>query len=184
MASSRREQTLAKLAAIPAAVRARVRETIQAEAANLVATQKRLVAVKSGGLQRSIRYQMGDVAIASSANLSGGGGTRAKGSRSGGSAGGIIQGDPDLTATILAGDAKHFYARFVEFGTKGHTIAPTNTQGSLAINGNWLAPGQAVTHPGSAPQPFFYGPFRAAKNRIKRKVATASGKAVKQAFGK
>lgn len=179
-----RERTLAILAAIPEAVKAKIRPVIESEAAAIVAMQKRLVSKKTGRLEKSIRYQMGDVGLASSGNLSAGGAGRGKGSRTGGTAGGVIKGDPDLTATIVAGDREAWYARQVEFGTKPHTIAPKSTQGALFINGRWLAPGEAVQHPGTAPQPFFYGPFRARKKGAKRAVARAISKAVKETAGK
>ncbi len=176
-----REQTMAMLALIPKEVRAAIRPVIEAEAAAIVSMQKRLVRKKSGGLASSIRYQMGDVKLASSANLSAGAAGRAKGSRFGGSAGGVLLGDPDLTATILAGDRQHWYARFVEFGTKPHKIEPTNTQGALYIGGRWLKSGEGVEHPGARPKPFFYGPYRARKKPAKRAVARATSRAIKLA---
>lgn len=181
MARASRARTLKILASIPKAIRDEVRKTIEAEAAAVVATQKRLVSKKSGALAKSIRYVMGDVALASSGNLSAGGGARSRGSRTGGSAGGVVRGDPDLSATLVAGDREAWMARLVEFGSKAHVIRPKNTQGSLSINGRWLPPGEAVDHPGARPHPFFYGPFRAAKKRIKRRVSSAIGKAVKKA---
>jgi HK97 gp10 family phage protein len=159
--ASRREKTLAKLAAIPAKVRARLAPAIRKEAAAVVAMQKRLVAVESGGLRDSIRFVAGDVLLDSTANLSGGG-------RRGGSGGGgyLVKGDPDLSATIIAGDREHFYARFVEFGTSPHP-----QKGAF----------KGTTHPGTSAQPFFYGPFRAAKKGIKRRISRETGRAVKEA---
>lgn len=179
--ASRRDKILAKLAAIPAEVKAAIRPVIEAEAAEVVAMQKRLVPKKTGRLAESIRYQMGDVDLASSGNLSAGGAGRSRGSRFKGSAGGVVRGDPDLTATIIAGNREAWYARQVEFGTKPHTIEPKNTQGSLYIGGRWNPPGASVQHPGTRPQPFFYGPFRARKKAATSAVAKAISKAVKAA---
>lgn len=156
-----RERVLAKLAAIPARMRPKIREAIQSGAKEITDTQKRLVPVGTGALRDSIRTHMGDVTLSSSGNL----------------AAGSMRGDPDLTATIVAGNADAWYARQVEFGTAPHTIGPRQKGGSLSINGNVLAPDRAVDHPGSAPHPFFYGPYRALKKRVARRV----GKSVKKA---
>lgn len=187
-----RERTLAILAAVPKAIRKDVRKVIEQKAAEIVAEQKSQVPVRTGGLKKSIRYEMGDVSLSSSANLSGTSGTRTKGSRYNGSAGGKIAGDADLTATIIAGDREHWYARFVEFGTAAHSLQKKEVVLSwvdVVRNGiryrqrvrHKTAFGAPETHPGSAPHPFFYGPFRANKKRIKSVVSRAIGKAVKAA---
>lgn len=177
-----RERTLAKLRAIPAKVRPAVRKAIETGADEIVAMQQRLVPVDSGALRASIRVEMGGVALASSGVLSGGGGRRGRGSRSGGAAGGVIAGDPDLTATIVAGNAEAYYARFVEFGTAPHTIKPKNTQGALYIPGRgWLKPGEGIDHPGSSARPFFFGPFRALRRKVRSRVSRAIRKAAIEA---
>lgn len=144
-----RERTLKILSAIPVSIRQAVRPAIEKQAGAIVDMQKRLVATDSGALQKSIRYEMGDVSLASSANLASG----ASG-----------KGDPDLTATVIAGDSEAFYARFVEFGTSPHV-----NKGKFA----------GTENPGMAAQPFFYGPFRANKKKAKAAVSRAIGKAVK-----
>jgi HK97 gp10 family phage protein len=174
-----RERALAKLARIPAAVRRKIRPTIEAEAAEIVGMQKRLVAVESGELRDSIRYEMGDTFLDSSANLAATGGVKTKGSSFRGSGGGLIKGDPDLTATIIAGDRDAWYARFVEFGTKRHRIAPRKRGESLSIEGNVLAPNRAVWHPGAKSRPFFYGPFRGRRSKAKRAIARAFRAAIR-----
>lgn len=162
MASSGRETTLKRLKAIPLKVRNKLRPAIEKEAKAIVATQKHLVPVETGGLRDSIRYAMGDVMLDSTANLSGGG------TRSGPGGGGyLVKGDADLSATIIAGDRKSFQARFVEFGTAPHP------QGGLF---------EGTDHPGTHPRPFFYGPFRAARKGIKRRVARETKKAVQEAM--
>lgn len=149
-----RERTLKILAAIPKEIRKAVRPVIEKQASSIVEMQKRLVAVDKGDLQDSIHYEMGDVTLASSANLASG------------KAG---QGDPDLTATIIAGNQDAFYARFEEFGT-----APHENGGAFA----------GTQHPGTAPHPFFYGPFRANKKKAKSAVSRSISKAVKAAANK
>jgi HK97 gp10 family phage protein len=137
-----RAKALAKLRRIPVVVRADLKAAIRAEAERVSEMQRRLVPEDSGDLKRSIKVAFGNVALASSAALASGGG----------------QGDPDLTATLLAGDARAFYARFVEFGTAAHE------QGGRF---------KGAQHPGTTPRPFFFGPFRANRSRIKRKIGQA-----------
>lgn len=149
-----RERTLKILAAVAPEIRKAVRPVIEKQAGNIVEMQKRLVAVDKGDLRDSIRYEMGDVTISSSANLASG------------KAG---QGDPDLTATVIAGDEEAFYARFEEFGT-----APHENKGAFA----------GTQHPGTSAQPFFYAPFRANRKRAKSAVSRAISKAVKKAANK
>jgi HK97 gp10 family phage protein len=137
-----RAKALAKLRRIPVVVRADLKAAIRAEAERVSEMQRRLVPEDSGDLKRSIKVAFGNVALASSANLAAGGGG----------------GDPDLTATLLAGDRVAFYARMVEFGTAAHE------QGGRF---------KGTTHPGTTAQPFFFGPFRANRARIKRKIGQA-----------
>lgn len=195
MATRSRERTLKILASIPKAVRERVRPVIEAAAGEVTGMQKRMAPARRGGLRKSIRYEMGSVSLASSGILAGTSGRRAKGSRYKGSAGGKIEGDPDLTATVLAGDAQAFYARFVEFGTAPH---PLRKGGVVTV---WLTvrrlgrvfrqryrrqtkPVGGPMHPGARARPFFFGPFRALKRRIRSRVSRAIGRAVKEVAGR
>ena len=157
-----REKALAKLAAVPARMRPKIRKAIAEGCKEITDMQKRMVPVGTGALRDSIRTIFGNVHLSSSGNL----------------AQGVTGGDPDLTATIVAGDADAWYARQVEFGTAPHTIGPRQKGGSIAINGNVLAPDRAVDHPGTAPRPFFYGPYRTLRKRVLRKVKSAGKKAV------
>lgn len=149
-----RDKTLAKLKAMPLAARAAIRTALKTGSDQIVGMQKRLVPIDSGDLRDSIRAEWGDVALASSANLaSAGGGTT------------LIKGDPDLTVTIVAGNDTAYYARFVEFGTAPHE------------QGGWA---EGTQHPGTRPRPFFYGPWRASRKRLKGNVSRAINKAAKQ----
>lgn len=60
-------------------------------------------------------------------------------------------------------------APLVEFGTGPHRL-----KGKFA----------GALHPGTKPQPFFFGPYRASKKRIKSRSARGIGKAVRQIAGK
>lgn len=152
-----RQRTLRILSAVAKEIRKAVRPVIEREAGEIVAMQKRLVAKDSGALRDSIRVEMGDTSVDSTANLAGGSAADGSG------------GDPDLTATIIAGNQEAYYARFVEFETAPH------------INGGMFA---GTENPGTRAQPFFYGPFRARKKKAKAAVSRAIGKAVRAAATK
>ena len=99
----RREQMLAKLRKLPAAVRSEIKQAMAQSADEITAMQKRLVPVRTGALRDSIKQTWGNKPGLSSAGLAVGG---AKG------------GDPDLTVWFTAGGERDgWYARFVEFGT-------------------------------------------------------------------
>lgn len=55
-----------------------------------------------------------------------------------------------VTATVIAGGPSTFYARFVEYGTKPHTITAKNRKG-LSVGGLFF---KSVDHPGARPRPF------------------------------
>lgn len=130
------------------------------KAANLVvARMKALVPKKTGNLADSIVKSRG--AVPRYASLRGG----------------MKRTAGPGTVFITAGDSAARYAHLVEFDTKPHVIAPRGRkvyragwllgrkQTSLAINGNVLAPGRAVKHPGTRAKPFFFVAFRAEKRR-------------------
>ena len=152
MAMRNRERLLRKLAALPPAVRKQMRAAIVASAEQIVAAQKRLAPRKTGALAASIGYSMGSYTPAN---------PNVRGVTSGGGAG-----DPDLTAVIHAGDAAAFYARWVEFGTKGH------------VNKGLY---EGSEHPGSRPTPFFFPGYRAQKRSVKSRMSRAMRKGIKEA---
>ncbi|MEZ0169927.1 HK97-gp10 family putative phage morphogenesis protein [Microvirga sp. TS319] len=78
---------------------------------------------------------------------------------------GDVKGDPDLTVAIVAGDETAYYARWVEFGTAPH------------INGGKFKGSQ---NPGMRAQPFFYGPVRALRRRVKSRITRATRKAARE----
>lgn len=151
MAMTGRKALLDKLAKIQGAPRAKLREALAKSAEELTAMQKRLAPRDSGDLQESIGFTFGKY-TADNANV-----------RGVSTAGG---GDPDLSVTVHAGNAKAYYAAFIEFGTAPHK------QGGLF---------EGTDHPGTSPQPFFYPPYRALRKRIKGRVTRAGRKAIKDA---
>jgi hypothetical protein len=78
---------------------------------------------------------------------------------------GGVKGDPDLTVTITAGNKEVFWARWEEFGTAPHK------QGGMF---------KGTDHPGTAARPFFYGPFRALRKRVKSRITRATRKATRE----
>lgn len=59
------------------------------------------------------------------------------------------------------------HAHLVEFGTKQHTIKPTNKK-RLAFGNRFKRFAKQVVHPGSRPIPFFSKAVAQTRNRIKR----------------
>ncbi len=147
----RREKVLAKLKALPAAVRSEIKQAMAQSADEVTAMQKRLVPVRTGALRDSIKQTWGNKPGLSSAGLAFGG---AKG------------GDPDLTVWFTAGGEREgWYARFVEFGTSAHEAG-----------GKF----KGATHPGTSAQPFFYPAWRANKRRAKARISRAITRAAKK----
>lgn len=98
-----RERLLAKMRALPPAVRSAMKQALAQGADELTDMQKRLAPVKSGELQKSIVQTWGGGKVRySSLNAAAG------------------SGDPDLTVRISAGNSKVRYAHLVEFGTSPH----------------------------------------------------------------
>jgi HK97 gp10 family phage protein len=93
---------------------------------------KRLVPVDKGDLRDSIGWTWGEVPAGAAQFFKSRGG------------------DPDLTATIYAGDDKAFYARLVEFGT--------------------VKTGE---------HPYFFPSYHANKKRAKRRIKRAATEAAK-----
>jgi HK97 gp10 family phage protein len=126
-----RDKLIAKLKELPKSTRKHMRQAIVVSSEELVAMQKRMAPVDDGDLRDSIRYEMG-------------GKQKLKA--------GVLEGDPDLTALIIAGGTKTtFHATFVEWGTK---IKAAN--------------------------PYFYPAWRALKKRIDRRLRRAATVAAKE----
>lgn len=131
-------QLKAKLIKLKERTATAVRPAMERAADEVVAMMKRLVPVDSGDLRDSIGWTFGAAPEGALAVAT---------ARSG-----------NLKLTIFAGDAKAFYARWVEFGT---------------------APGDG--HAGTNPQPFFFPSWRAMRKSVKRQIAKAIRDAVRTA---
>lgn len=131
------------------------------EVANLAKT---LVPVEDSNLRRSIGWTWGD-APKGSVSL----GQMKSGKFS-----------DDMRITIFAGDDEAFYARWVEFGTKSHTINAKNAKVMVRNTGKSQGYfGTSVNHPGAKATPFFYPAYRALRRRIRSRVSRGIAKAVK-----
>lgn len=149
------ERLKRRQAAIPKAARVNIRAALE-KGAQEIATMARVMAPESSGdLKRSIGYTFGEF-IPENSNVRG-------------VQGGAGLGDPDLSVTVHAGDAKAFYAAFIEFGT-----APHPQGGQFA----------GTQHPGTAPQPFFFPAYRLLKKRVKGRINRSVKKAARDAVAK
>ena len=152
MALQNREKFLRKMAAIQGLPRVRMKEALRKSAEEISAMQKRLAPVDSGDLRNSIGFTFGSYRTAN-ANV--------RGTRSGG------DGDPDLTVILHAGDAKAFYAGWIERGTSG----------PWEIGGKF----EGATHPGFTAQPFFFPAVRVNRRKTLARITRAGRKALKDA---
>lgn len=141
-----------KLKRMPQVARKEIKAALQQSAEELAETAKSLAPVKSGALRDSIGYTFGNYK-AENANVRGvsGGGGRLN--------------DPDLTVTVHAGDAKAFYAAFVEFGTAGHKAGGK-------FKGAYIPPSPA--------QPYFFPAYRLVKRRVRSRISRATNKAARK----
>lgn len=148
-----------RFAQIPPHVRSAIRQAMAQGADEIVAFQKRLAPVSPrgthghapGALRDSIVQTWGGVGGPKFASLRvGTGSERAAG---------------DLSVTITAGNSGVRYAHLVEFGTAPHPQGGKFT---------------GTDHPGTAPQPFFYPPYRALRRRVKARISRAMKRAIKQ----
>lgn len=135
-----------RMRSVAARVQAPLRAELEKIAADMVRQMQSIVARRDGVLAASIGYTFdrppkGSIRVAT---VSGGGGKES------------------LVVTIYAGgrtaSGDAFYARFVEFGTKPHSIPVPGSDG----------PG--VAHPGARAQPFFFPVFRANKKNVRAKI--------------
>ena len=143
---------LERLARIQGPPRRRMREALEKSAQEIIAMQKRLAPVDDGDLRNSIGYTFGFYQAENS---------NVRGVTAGGGA------DPDLSVTLHAGDAKAFYAAFVEFGTSG----PYTVGGKFA----------GAQHPGITAQPYFFPAYRALRKRAKSRLTRAMKRGIKEA---
>jgi len=71
--------------------------------------------------------------------------------------------------------------RFLEFGTRPHTIKAKSTSDLVFFAHGQKIVTQQVQHPGTKAKNFIFPTYRQYKKRIKRRVAAAINKSIKQA---
>lgn len=134
-----RAKFLQRLAAIGPAARVEIKKALEKSADEMASTARSFAPVDSGDLRRSISYTFGNYAPAN-ANVRGV------------ISGGDVSRDKDLSVTVHAGDAKAYYASFVEFGVAD---APA--------------------------QPYFFPAYRLTKKRVKGRISRAVNAAARKA---
>ena len=143
---------------VPAAVRHAAIRAMTQGATEMVQMMKQLAPVgDSGALSASIGWTWGD-APAGSLVIDQVGNNRTA----------------TLKITIYAGNSEAFYAAFVEFGTRPHSIA-----GNASVD-RGLRQGGGTLHPGAAAHPFFWPAYRALKKRVKSRITREINKAIKR----
>lgn len=145
------EKLKAKLARIPVAARKEIKAALASSAQEMAAVARAFVPKRTGALAASIGYTFGAYR-ADNANVRGV------------SFGGALN-DPDLSVTIHAGNAKAYYAAFVEFGTRAH-VAGGKFKGA--------------DNPGTAAQPYFFPAYRLTKKKLRSKISRATTRAAKR----
>jgi HK97 gp10 family phage protein len=148
-----------KLRALPKAAEAAIKTAMAQGADEIVALAKSLVPVDTGELRKSIGWTWGD-APKGTMNIASVGDAEGK-----------------LRITIYAGSDDAFYARWVEFGTKRHSVAKG---GGTKRGQRALARGGGIAHPGATAKPFFYVSYRALRKRTKSRITRAINKSAKQ----
>lgn len=142
----------AKLKRLAPETRSALKQALAESADEMTRMMKNLAPEDSGDLKRSIGSTFGRY--------------RAENSNVRGVSTSAGVGDPDLSVTIHAGDAKAWYAALVEFGTAPHT------------NGGRF---KGSHNPGMAAQPYFFPAYRALKKRVKSRISRATTRAAKKA---
>lgn len=152
-----------RIAALAPETRDEVQAALLKSGKDMASTARRFVPVRSGALRDSIGVTVGEYSP-ENANV--------RGVSTGGG--------HDLAVTVHAGDAKAFYAAWVEFGTKPHSVAKGG--GTKAGQAKARA-GSGKTHPGAAPAPYFFPAYRLTKKRALARIKRAVSKAARKVAG-
>jgi hypothetical protein len=146
-----RERLARRMARLPAAVKAHIRDGLEDSAKLINGMQRRLAPVDDGDLIKTITWRWGNE-------------NRIAYAIGGAAAPMQIR----LTAGGQVGGVDVRYAHIVEFGSAPHVV------GGLYAG---------AMHPGTPPQPFFFGPYRANKRRVKSRMKRAFKRAVAASAG-
>lgn len=148
-----------RLEQLPARAVASLRSEMEKSAEKIVETMRRLVPVDDGALRASISWTWGAPpggAIALASVVSGGhaAGASPTDTKVRGSAKRAIANIEIGAITIFAGNDEAFYARWVEFGTRAHSLF----RNASVERGKRQDLG--AMHPGARAEPFFFPAFR------------------------
>lgn len=147
----------------------KIRPVLVQSADELVAMMKQLCPVEDGDLRDSIGWAWGDAPRGAILidKLSG----RSLGKD---------------RIVIYAGNAKAYYAAWVEFGTAPHSLV-LNASVKRAASGSRLNERRqrqglesGKYHPGATAHPFFFPAYRALKRRIRNRITRATRKALRE----
>jgi len=147
-----------KFAAMPKRVENAAQQAMEKGAEELVAMMKRLAPVDDGDLRDSIGWTWGKAPVGAAVIAE---------------SAGVERG---LKLVVYAGNAKAFYAAFVEFGTAPHNVAKS---GGTVLGKKAAAAGGGDMHPGSRAQPFFFPAYRSLRKRIQSRIRREMKKAIK-----
>ena len=154
----------AKLKQIPAAAVDAARAAMEEGAKEVVSLMRASVKEKTGKLRNSINWTWGDLPP---------GTFMIDEIRSG-------QNKGDQYATlrikIYAGSREAFYARFIEFGTRPHSL-----QTNASVDRE-LRQDEGVMHPGTPAWPFFYPSWKTKKAEFRRLVQKRVREAIREAW--
>lgn len=83
----------------------------------------------------------------------------------------------NLRITVYAGNDQAYYARWVEFGTKAHSVS---LGGGTVAGKKLLSEGFGLGHPGARAQPFFFPAYRASRRRVRSRISRATTSAARK----
>jgi HK97 gp10 family phage protein len=161
----RKAQLKKKLSVLPKAVQEAVRAAMEEAAQDIVNKMRAQVPVDTGNLRDSINWVWG--AAPKDAKVITSVGTLK-----------AAEGINTSQITIFAGDYYAYYARWVEFGTRGR--APGRYRDERGHTRNAGKRGHAAT----PARPFFYPTWRAERKKIRARMARRINAAIKKIAGK
>jgi HK97 gp10 family phage protein len=154
-----------RMLAIPKAMREAVKPALAKSADEIVAVAKQLCPVDKGALRASIGWTWGAAPSGSMTLATGVAG--------------------ELSITIFAGNDEAYYARWVEFGTRGGVFGQrVGARNSDHRQQRTKGRKSYRTHPGTAAQPYFYPAWRLGQKKARARVKRAISAAVRKNWGK
>lgn len=154
----------AKLRQIPAVAVDAARQAMEEGAQQIVSMMRTSVPEVSGALRNSIGWTWGDLPP---------GTFMIDEIRSGSNAG---EQYATMRIKIYAGSKDAFYARFIEFGTRPHSL-----QTNASVDRD-LRQSEGAWHPGAPARPFFFSTWKRQRTAFKRLIQKRVRAAIKEAW--